>query len=80
MDIPAITTQAGHERVKKALDDFLTDYFKPAFGALPKQEVELLVLELLSALGAEEVRPSTYDLVSKLKVTRSKARRLIYGR
>ena len=80
MDIPAITAQAGHKRNKEALDDFLIQYLDPAFGALPKQEVELLVLKLLVDLGAVGVRPSIYDLVSKLKVTRAKARRLIYDR
>lgn len=80
MDIPAITTLAGHQRSKEALDRFLIHYLDPAFGAIPKQEVELLVLKLLVDLGAVDARPSIYDLVSKLKVTRSKARRLIYDR
>lgn len=80
MDIPAITTRAGHQRNKEALDHFLSQYLDPAFGALPKQEVELLVLKLLEDLGAIGSRPSIYDLVSKLKVTRAKARRLIYDR
>lgn len=80
MDIPAITTQAGYQRSKEALDSFLIQYLDPAFGALPKQEVELLILKLLVDLGAVGVRPSIYDLVSKLKVTRAKARRLIYDR
>lgn len=80
MDIPAITAQSGHKRTKEALDNFLIQYLDPAFGALPKQEVELLILKLLMDLGALEDRPSIYDLVSKLKVTRAKARRLLYDR
>ena len=77
MDIPAITTRAGHQLNKEVLDRFLIQYLNPAFGALPKQEVELLVLKLLVDLGAVDARPSIYELVSKLKVTRTKARRLI---
>ena len=80
MDIPAITTRAGHQLNKEVLDRFLIQYLHPAFGALPKQEVELLVLKLLVDLGAVDARPSIYELVSKLKVTRTKARRLIYDR
>jgi hypothetical protein len=78
MDISAVTTVAGSQKTKVALDAFLLAYLNPAFGALPKAEVELLVLRLLAQLGAVSERPSVYELVSTLKVTRSKARRLIY--
>lgn len=78
MDISAITATAGPSRTKAALDEFLTSFLDPAFGALPKAEVELLVLRLLTQVGAVGERPSVYELVSKLRVTRAKARRLIY--
>lgn len=78
MDISLITAKAGTQRTKDAVDAFLHAYLAPAFGALPKQEVELLVLRLLAQIGAVDDRPSVYQLVSSLKITRSKARRLIY--
>lgn len=78
MDISKITAQAGHKRTKDTLDAFLIEFLDPAFGARAKQEVELLVLRLLTQIGAVSARPSIYELVSKLKVTRAKARRLIY--
>lgn len=78
MDISKVTTQAGHKCTKGALDTFLHEFIDPAFGALSKQEVELLVLRLLTQIGAVSTRPSIYEIVSKLKVTRAKARRLIY--
>lgn len=78
MDISAITTKAGSQKTKAALDAFLSAYLNPAFGALPKTEVELLALRLLTQVGAISERPSVYELVSSLKITRSKARRLIY--
>ena len=78
MDIAAITTEAGASKTKEALDTFLASYLTPAFGALPKVEVELLILRLLEQIGAVSDRPGVYELVSKLKVTRSKARKLIY--
>lgn len=78
MDISKITAKAGTQKTKDALDAFLTAYLNPAFGALAKSEVELLVLRLFAELGAVSKRPGVYELVSNLKVTRSKARRLIY--
>ncbi len=78
MDISAITLKAGSEKTRHALDTFLSAYLHPAFGTLPKAEVELLVLRLLTQIGAISERPSAYELVSNLKVTRSKATRLIY--
>lgn len=78
MDISAITNKVASQQTKNALDAFLTAYLNPAFGALPKTEVELLVLRLLAQVGAVSERPSIYELVSNLRVTRSKARRLIY--
>lgn len=78
MEITEITTQAGDKKRKEALDTFLAAYLNPAFGALPKSEVELLILRLLTQIGAVSERPGVYELVSKLKITRTKARKLIY--
>lgn len=78
MDIAAITSKAGSHKTKAALDAFLSAYLHPAFGSLPKSEVELLVLRLLAQVGAISERPEQYELVSKLKITRAKARKLIY--
>lgn len=78
MDIAAITAKAGSQKTKDAVDTFLAAYLHPAFGALPKTEVELLILRLLAQIGAVSERPSVYELVSNLRITRSKARRLIY--
>ncbi len=40
----------------------------PAFGALPKNEVELIVLNVLEKLRAIDEEPELYEFVSKLKV------------
>lgn len=64
----------------KAADQFLNAYMTPAFGALPKGEIDLLVLQFLESVGYVDPDASTYDLISKLKVTRSKSRKLIYER
>lgn len=80
MDINQIVIGATEEEAKSALSYFLQNYMTPAFGALPKNEVELIVLHVLEKLGAIDEEPELYEFVSKLKVTRSKARGLIYDR
>ena len=80
MDIEKIVNDATEEVAKSALLDFLKDYMTPAFGALPKNEVELIILNVLGKLGAIDDEPKLYEFVTKLKVTRSKARGLIYDR
>ncbi|MBT3030257.1 MAG: hypothetical protein KME36_04040 [Candidatus Thiodiazotropha sp. (ex Lucina pensylvanica)] len=80
MDINQIVNDASEEVAKEALSYFLQSYMKPAFGALPKNEVELIVLNVLEKLRAIDEEPELYEFVSKLKVTRSKARGLIYDR
>ena len=80
MDINQIVNHATEEEAKSALSYFLKSYMEPAFGALPKNEVELIVLNVLAKLKAIDEEPELYEFVSKLKVTRSKARGLIYDR
>lgn len=80
MDITQIVNNASEGDVKSTLAYFLQSYMNPAFGALPKNEVELIVLSVLEKLRAIDKEPELYELVSKLKITRSKARGLIYDR
>ena len=75
MDIKSITTEAGAAKCKVALEKFLEDYLNPAFGAKPKAEIELAVLNLLISIGAVKDNPSSYDLASTLKITKQKARK-----
>ena len=80
MDIKTITDKADAAQCKKALEKFLEDFLSPAFGAMPKGEIDISVLNLLIAIGAVNDNPSSYDLVSTLKITKQKARTLIYNR
>ncbi|MCP4545275.1 MAG: hypothetical protein GY835_02275 [bacterium] len=64
----------------ETLDGFLNKYLSPSFGALPKREVDLEVLEALVAIGYVDDEPKVYDLITNLRVTRSKARGLLYDR
>mgnify|MGYP003504140188 FL=1 len=80
MDIKLIINALPEAHAKAVLAQLLERYLTPAFAALPKNEVELLVLDALEQVGAISADPQVYELVSKLKVTRPKARRLIYDR
>lgn len=80
MDIDRIIEQGNEEDIRSALAYFLNQFTTPAFGALPKNEVELIVLNVLEKINAIASEPEVYELVSKLRVNRSKARNLIYNR
>ncbi len=80
MNIDKIVLNAEKEIINEALGTFLKSYINPAFGVLPKSEIDILVLDVLEKLGAINKDPKIYDLVSKLKITRTKAKNLIYSR
>ncbi len=80
MDKKTSIDDASAESCAKALKPFLKSYLTPAFGALPKAEVELLILQMLEDMGIVNRQPGIYELVSKLKITSAKARKLIYER
>lgn len=80
MNLELIMREVGDARAANALKTLLEKFLDPAFGALPKSEIELLFLGALEEIGAISTEPSVYELVSKLRVTRSKARNLIYER
>jgi len=80
LDLEQIIREAGDARAASAMKALLERFLDPAFGALPKSEIELLILGALEEVGAISGEPSVYELVSKLRVTRTKARNLIYER
>ena len=77
MDITQIVNAADDNHVRAVLAQLLSQYLNPAFGALPKNEVELLMLNSLAQLGAISAEPQVYELVASLRVTRAKARGLL---
>lgn len=80
MKIDDFVKNLTEEEAKSALLYFLESYMTPAFGALPKNEVELIVLNMLEQIKVFNKEPKLYELVSNLKVTRTKARGLLYDR
>jgi hypothetical protein len=63
---------------RRVLETLLAAYMEPAFGSLPKREVDLKFLEALESVGRIPKEPTIYDLVTTLRITRGKARALLY--
>jgi hypothetical protein len=63
---------------RSVLAKLLSAYLSPAFGSLPKREIDLLFYGALEDLGYVNSDPSIYSIVKSLRVTRAKARNLLY--
>jgi hypothetical protein len=80
MSIKEAISNADDATCRATLEYILSEFSKPAFGALPRKEVELLILDALVRVGYLDSEPSLYQLIQLLKVSRSKSRNLIYER
>jgi len=78
MDINQIVNDAHEDDVKLALSYLLENFITPAFGSSIKNDNEYIVLNSLTKIHALNPNPEVYELVSKLNVSRSKARLLIH--
>lgn len=66
------------EDVKKAFIRFMKIYMAPAFGSISKRDLDISLFMELQELGLIDKNPEIYELVSDLRVTRAKARNLLY--
>lgn len=80
MNIQKNIAKSSEKQVKDVLDLILTTYLSPAFGSLTKRETDILMFTVLEKIGYIEKNPTLYSLVQNLRVTRSKARNLLYDR
>ena len=80
MDIKKVIAEAKPEECKLALENFLENFLSPAFGSMPKGEIEMEILNILTVIEVVGRKPTEYELVSKLRITKTKARQLIYNR
>ncbi len=64
--------------VKVTFLNIMNKYLNPAFGSMSKRDFDIFLFMELQKLGVIETNPNIYNLVSELKVTRSKARSLLY--
>lgn len=70
------------KEVKRVFKELITAYMNPAYGSMSKRDFDILLFMKLQDLKIIEKDPDLYDivsnLVSNLKVTRAKARNLLY--
>lgn len=66
------------KKAKESLIKIYTEYLNPAFGALPKRENEIVMFQVLQDLKIFTDNPDQYSMLSSLRVTRTKARNLLY--
>jgi hypothetical protein len=78
MSIVAKLRDTEAEKVKQVFAELLEAYLSPAFGSMSKRDFEILLFTKLQDLDLFEQNPDLYILVSELKVTRVKARNLLY--
>ncbi len=64
--------------LRRELTTILSTYCSPSFGSMSKHDIDLLLFNAMVSLGILNETPAIYDVMKELKVTRSKARNLIY--
>lgn len=77
MDFDAIDRLTESE-AKAHLRALLEGVTQPAFGVLPQRELDLILFKLMRDMGVIDPDASLYELMSDLKITRAKARNLVF--
>lgn len=70
--------ELDHNKLRQVLSKIITNYTSPSLGSMSKHDVDLLIYETIVTLGVIKEDATIYDVMRDLKVTRSKARNLIY--
>lgn len=77
MDVSAVD-QLTEDQAKGILKELFGRVCTPAFGVLPQRELDLTLFDALRKSGVVSTKASLYDLMTQLKVTRAKARNLLF--
>ncbi len=78
MDVIEKIEEKNAENVKRVFKDLISSYLTPAFGSMTKRDFDILLFMKLQELNIFDSDPEIYEVVSSLKVTRTKARNLLY--
>ena len=78
MNYSDLIKRAPKETLQKVLCEMLEPHFQPVFGAAKLIEHEVVALRVLKQLKGISENYDEYELVTKLRVTRPKARALMY--
>jgi hypothetical protein len=78
---PTSSIQAASQTTRDhALITICRGALTPAFGAVSKRELELIVFDALVRVGFLTEPPTVYEIMQKLRVTRGRARALLFDR
>ncbi|MEY8881639.1 hypothetical protein [Donghicola sp. XS_ASV15] len=78
MDIAGALNKLEKPELQALLGRLLVEYTMPAFGVLPKREVDLLIFRTLRDAGVVAQDAALYQVMADLHVSRSKARNLMF--
>ena len=78
MDIAGALNKLETSELQALLGRLLEEYAQPAFGVLPKREVDLMIYRTLRDAGVVAQDTPLYQLMADLRVSRSKARNLMF--
>lgn len=73
-----IRKNSTSKQIQEVFMQLLNFYTTPSFGSVKQREFDIFLFGKLQELGAFDKKNDIYEVVSKLKITRSKARNLIY--
>lgn len=73
-------TNIDDKIAKESLIRIIGAYLEPSFGAMPKRDIDLMLFSELYNLGvfSKQSKTELFNVISNLKITRQKARNLIY--
>jgi len=73
-----IINKLSSNQIQEVFIQILNFYITPSFGSVKQREFDIFLFSKLQELGFFEKNDDIYEIMSKLKITRSKARNLIY--
>lgn len=80
MDIRSRAMALDADAAREALADILHALTSPAFGLLPKREIDLMMFTTMTDLGIVEREATPYSLMTDLRISRAKAASLVMER
>ena len=78
MGLIELLKQADAGEVKKEFIDLVESYLQPSYGSMSKRDFEILLFMKLQNLYAIDENPDLYQLIKDLKISRTRARNLLY--
>lgn len=79
-DVYSFVTTADQAICRSALAAICEGAINPGLGSRSRAEMDLLVVEALIATGFLSNEPTAYELMQRLRVSRAKARSVLYNR